>query len=48
MTFTVIDPNGKRYTIDLETLDDLQALADRYGWMPFNINFIDMVITLNA
>lgn len=48
MTFTVIDPNGNRYTIDLETLDDLSSLADRYGWMPFKVNMIDMTITFNA
>lgn len=48
MTFTVINPDGERYTIDLETLDDLQSLADQYGWMPLKVNFIDMTIMLDA
>ena len=51
MTFTVIELYSftvNRYTIDLETLDDLATLGhDRFGDAPMTINWATMTITVN-
>lgn len=47
MTFTVIECCGNestRYTLDIETLDDLATLADRFGRKSVLVNFEDMTI----
>lgn len=50
MTFTVIEKYSytiNRYTIDLESLDDLASLGqDRFGGAPMTINWADMTITV--
>ena len=45
MTFLVCY-HGESYHIDIETLDDLQTLADRYGWVNLVIDFKRMVINI--
>lgn len=47
MTFTVIH-GAKSYTIDIETIDDLFELADKYGWQEnkLAIDFNAMTITI--
>ena len=47
MTFTVIECAGTestRYTLDVETLDDLASLADHFGHKTVLVNFEDMTI----
>ena len=50
MTFTVIESYGlasRKYTLDVETLDDLFALGhDCYGGRKLMINFESMTITV--
>ena len=46
MTF-LICYHGESYTADIETLDDLQTLADRYGWVKMDVDFKRMVITIH-
>lgn len=47
MTFTVIECVGNestRYTIDIETLDELASFADRFGHKSVLVNFEEMTI----
>ena len=47
MTFIVIEcytDHTDRYTLDVETLDDLAVLADKFGRKSMLINFEDMTI----
>jgi hypothetical protein len=46
MTFTVFSLTLEPYTIDIETLDDLQELASFHGWKNMIVNFSDMTITI--
>ena len=50
MTFTVIELYSftvNRYTVDVETLDDLFTLGhDRFGDAPMTINWAEMTITV--
>ena len=50
MTFTVIENYSftvNRYTVDVETLDDLFALGhDRFGDVPMTIDWGAMTITV--
>ena len=49
MTFTVVEClpyESKRYTLDVESLDDLATLADRFGHKSMLINFEEMTITV--
>jgi hypothetical protein len=45
MTF-LICYHGESYYLDIETLDDLQTLADKYGWVKLAIDFHNMTITV--
>lgn len=50
MTFTVIESytdHFDRYTIDLETLDDLATLSDRFGGHQFTISMTAMTIAVD-
>ena len=48
MTFTVIEcypyDETKRYFLDIESLDELASLADRFGHKSMLINFEEMTI----
>jgi Holliday junction resolvase len=47
MTFTVIECVGNestRYTLDIETLDELASFADRFGHKSVLVNFEEMTI----
>ena len=46
MTFTIIEKSGNRYTIDVESLDELTTLAERYGWATLAVNIWEMTITI--
>lgn len=50
MTFTVIELYSftvNRYTLDIETLDDLFALGhDRFGDTPMTIDWTNLTITV--
>ena len=46
MTF-LICYHGESYHLDIETLDDLASLADKYGWVKLDIDFKRMVITVH-
>jgi len=45
MTFLVCY-HGESYYLDVETLDDLATLADKYGWVNLVIDFHNMTITI--
>lgn len=45
MTFLVCY-HGESYHLDIETLDDLATLADKYGWVNLVIDFHNMTITI--
>ena len=45
MTF-LICYHGESYYLDIETLDDLQTLADKYGWVKLAVDFHNMTITV--
>lgn len=45
MTFKII-ANGTEEFIDVESIDDLQILADRYGWEAMTVDFKSMTITI--
>lgn len=45
MTFLVCY-HGTSYHLDVETLDDLVTLADKYGWVNLVIDFHNMTITI--
>jgi hypothetical protein len=45
MTFKVI-ANGTEEFIDVESIDDLQILADQYGWEAMTVDFRSMTITI--
>ena len=51
MTFTIIERytyTVNRYTLDVETLDDLFALGhDRFGDTPMTIDWSTMTITID-
>lgn len=50
MTFTVIESYNdhfNRYTIDLETLDDLATLSDKFGGHQFTISMVAMTIAVD-
>ena len=47
MTFTLItcySDHSERATLDIETLDELASLADRFGHKSVLVNFEDMTI----
>jgi len=44
MTFTVYDLVSEPYTIDLETLDDLTTLSERYGWEELVVDMRELTI----
>ena len=46
MTF-LICWHGESYHLDVETLDDLATLADKYGWVKLDVDFKNMVITIH-
>lgn len=46
MTF-LICYHGESYTMDIEDLSELQALADKYGWVKLDIDFKNFVITIH-
>lgn len=46
MTFKVIVIGFEPYLLDVETLDDLQSLADQYSWGTLTINFREMTVTI--
>lgn len=48
MTFNLIDELGNETTIDLETLDDLTALAERYGWRKLTVDVWNMTIRVEG
>ena len=45
MTF-LICYHGTSYHLDVETLDDLASLADKYGWINLVVDFHNMTITI--
>ena len=46
MTF-LICWHGESYHLDIEDLDDLVVLADKYGWVKLDIDFKNMVINIH-
>jgi len=46
MTFKVSVMGFEPYFIDVETLDELQSLADEYSWKGMYIDFKNMTITI--
>lgn len=45
MTITVINAyTGERYTLDIETLDDLLSLADGYGTLKIDVQNLTVTI----
>ena len=45
MTFTIINAyTGERYTLDVETLDDLLALSDGYGTLTVDVQNLTVTI----
>ena len=49
MTFTITDSStGVVEVVDLETLDDLQELAARYGWATLEVDVWNLTITVKG
>lgn len=48
MTFTILTATGETYTVDLETLDDLATLADRYGWQELKVDMRELTISVGC
>lgn len=48
MTFTVWTGFDAPYTIDIETMDDIAALAERYGWERLTIDMRELTILVGA
>lgn len=46
MTF-LICYHGESYIMDIEDLSELQALADKYGWVKLDVDFKNFVITIH-
>lgn len=46
MTFQICY-NGKSYYMDIEELDELATLADKYGWAKLDIDFANLTITVH-
>ena len=46
MTF-LICLHGESYHLDIEDLNDLASLADKYGWVKLDVDFKNMVITIH-
>ena len=44
MTFTVLTGFAEPYTVDLDTMDDLAALAEHYGWSQLTVNMREQEI----
>lgn len=45
MTFTIINAyTGERYTLDIDTLDELLALTDGYGTLKIDVQ--NMTVTI--
>lgn len=45
MTFTIINAyTGDRYTLDIETIDDLLSLADGYGTLTIDVQNLTVTI----
>lgn len=47
MTFTVYNIIDEPYTIDVETVDDLMALAEREGWEELRIDMRELTIVIS-
>lgn len=46
MTF-LICWHGESYHLDIEDLNDLARLADKYGWVKLDVDFKNMVINIH-
>lgn len=44
MTFTVWTVDEEPYTVDLDTMDDLAMLAERYGWERLTVDMRELAI----
>lgn len=44
MTFTLILNDSTTETIDIETLDELTFLSERFGFRPLSVDFLTMTI----
>ena len=45
MTFTIINAyTGDRYTLDIETIDDLLSLSDGYGTLTIDVQNLTVTI----
>ena len=46
MTFTIINAyTGDRYTLDIETIDDLLSLSDGYGTLTIDVQNLTVTIS---
>ena len=46
MTFTIIEKDNARYTIDIEDMNELLDLAEKHGWATMNVDMWNLTITI--